>query len=79
MVVALEHLPDPGEAGALSALMQGGGFLLAALAPWLVALLHAGNGSFAIGWCAHLACVLLVWGLSARLNPDRYAAAMAGP
>lgn len=33
MIVALDHLPDPAEAGALSALMQSGGFLLAALPP----------------------------------------------
>ena len=37
MVVVLDHLPDPAQAGALSALMQGSGFLLAALAPWAMA------------------------------------------
>ena len=30
LIVALDHLPDPAQAGALSALMQGGGFLIAA-------------------------------------------------
>lgn len=77
MVVALEHLPDPAEAGGLSALMQGGGFILAAVAPWFIAVLHAASGSFALGWYLHLACVLLVLGLSSRLNPERYAVAMA--
>ena len=52
MVVVLDHLPDPAQAGALSALMQGGGFLLAAVAPWVVAVLHGATGSFVSGWVA---------------------------
>ena len=49
MIVALEHLPDPAEAGALSAMMQGGGFLIAAIPPWIVALLHDMTGGFRAG------------------------------
>lgn len=44
MIVALDHLPDPAEAGTLSALMQGGGFLMTAPPPWLVAVLHEATG-----------------------------------
>ena len=77
LVVALDHLPDHERAGALSALMQGGGFLLAALSPWLVAVLHDATDSFGAGWTMHLAFVTLVFGLTARLAPSRYAAAMA--
>ncbi|MNR75571.1 putative transporter YycB [compost metagenome] len=79
MIAALEHLPDPQEAGALSALMQGGGFLLASLPPWLLAVLHGASGSFALGWGVHVACVLVVLGLSTHLNPERYAEAMGLP
>lgn len=39
MAVALDHLPEPAHAGAPSALMQGG-FLIAAIPPWIVALLQ---------------------------------------
>ena len=77
MIVVLEHLPDPQEAGTLGALMQGGGFLLAALPPWVIAVLHDASGSFSLGWLAHVGCVLVVLGLCTRLNPERYAAAMA--
>jgi CP family cyanate transporter-like MFS transporter len=49
MIVALDHLADPAEAGALSALMQGGGFLITALPPWIVAMLHDLTGSFMVG------------------------------
>ncbi|PQL72253.1 MFS transporter, partial [Acinetobacter baumannii] len=31
LIVALDHFEEPSNAGALSALMQGGGFLLAAI------------------------------------------------
>ncbi len=77
MIVALDHLPDPAEAGALSALMQGGGFLMTALPPWLVAVLHEGTGSFAAGWLLHLACTVVVAALYWRVTPASYARAMA--
>lgn len=77
MIVALDHLPDPAKAGALSALMQGGGFVIAALAPWIVAVLHDGAGGFATGWIVHLACVAAVAGLVANLAPEGYGRAMA--
>lgn len=76
MVVALDHLPDPAQAGALSALMQGGGFLLAAIPPAIVAALHEASGGFAAGWLFHLGCVAIVALLIARLHPGHYARAM---
>jgi len=76
MIVALDHLPDPAEAGALSALMQGGGFLLAALPPWIVAVLHDLTGTFAAGWMLHLFCVALVTILYWQVSPAGYARAM---
>ncbi len=79
MVVALDHLPDPAQAGALSALMQGGGFMLAAAAPWVMAALHGTSGSFATGWLAHLACIALVAVLTGRFAPRHYAKVMDAP
>ena len=46
LIVALDHLPNPEQAGALTAFMQGGGFLIAATAPWLIAFLHDLTGGF---------------------------------
>lgn len=76
MIVALDHLPDPAEAGALSALMQGGGFLITALPPWIVAALHDVTGDFFAGWLLHLACVGAVAVLYRRVTPASYAGAM---
>lgn len=79
MIVALDHLPDPAQAGALSALMQGGGFLIAAAPAWLVAVLHEATGSYKAGWMGHLATVLVVTILVLRFSPRRYAHAMRAP
>ena len=76
LILALEHLPDPAQAGALTALMQGGGFLVAALPAWLVAALHDVTGSYVAGWAWHLACIGVVAFLTARFAPGSYAAAM---
>lgn len=76
LIVALDHLPDPAQAGALSALMQGGGFLIAALPPLVVATLREALGGFAAGWLLHLGCVAVVALLYWRVGPASYAGAM---
>lgn len=77
MIVALDHLHDPVEAGTLSALMQGGGFIVAALPSWILAALHDRTGDFVLGWLLHLGCVATVAALIALLAPAGYATAMA--
>ncbi|UUM26154.1 cyanate transporter [Acinetobacter colistiniresistens] len=72
MIVVLDHLPDPTHAGQLSALMQGGGFLLAAIAPWWVAVLHGMTDTYRAGWIWHILMVVIVAGLMIRLNPRHY-------
>lgn len=76
LIVALDHLPDPAQAGALSALMQGGGFLIAATTPWIVAVLRDATGGFTAGWLMHLACVAAVTVLYWRVHPASYGRAM---
>ena len=76
LVVALDHLPDPAQAGVLSALMQGGGFLLAAVPPWIVASLRDLTGGFTAGWILHLGAITIVAALTLRLAPRTCAAAM---
>ncbi len=76
LIVALDHLPNPTQAGALAALMQGGGFIIAAIPAWLVAALHDLTGSYIPGWSWHLACVGVVTALAIRFAPKNYAKAM---
>lgn len=76
LIVALDHLPDPTQAGTLSALMQGGGFLIAAMPPWIVAALHESTGGFGAGWAMHLGCVVVVAVLYWQVSPASYARSM---
>ncbi|MEY0489492.1 cyanate transporter [Proteus terrae] len=75
MIVALDHIPDPAQAGALSALMQGGGFIIAAFGPLVAVLLRQPDGSFTYAWTFHAILVIVTIGLFARLNPRHYAKA----
>ena len=77
LIVALDHLAEPAQAGALAAFMQGGGFIIAAMPAWLVAALHDLTGSYVPGWSWHLACVSLVSVLTVRFAPKSYAKRMA--
>ncbi|CFW91842.1 membrane transport protein [Bordetella pertussis] len=70
---ALDHFSQAEPAGVLAALMQGGGFLIAGLAPFAVAALRAATG----GWTMHLACVAIACLLIQRLDPASYAQVMA--
>lgn len=76
LVVALDHSPDPARAGPLAALMQGGGFILAAIPPFILARIHHATGSFVGGWALHLGCVVIAAILISRFNPERYSQAM---
>lgn len=79
MLVALDHLPQPTQAGALNALMQGGGFILAALAPLVMAQLHQLSGSWLASWLYQAGVALLVTLLVLRFAPQHYARVMRVP
>ncbi|NAW86297.1 MFS transporter [Photobacterium halotolerans] len=72
IVTALDHSKAPEEAGTLAALMQGGGFIIAGLAPWVIALLNDLTGSFVSGWLLHLGLVAITACLYWRFNPRYY-------
>lgn len=76
LIVALDHFPDPSRAGPLAALMQGGGFILAAIPPFILARLHDATGSFAGGWVLHLGAVVIAAIFISRFDPKRYAEVM---
>lgn len=59
--------------------MQGGGFLLAAFTPWLLAQLQQMSGSWTAGWGYHAGVALLVALLVLRFKPEGYARAMQAP
>ncbi len=78
MVLALDHLPDPAQAGALAGFMQGVGFMIAALAPFVTGWVREHTGGFTMAWAYLAAVVAVLLPLMLRFDPRRYAAAMAG-
>lgn len=76
IVTALDHLPAVNSAGALAALMQGGGFLIAAAFPLMFAQLLQWSGDFGYGWMMHLVMVLITMVICINFNPKRYAQVM---
>lgn len=76
IVTALDHLAVAAQAGTLAALMQGGGFLIAAFAPYAMALLIDWSGAYTDGWKMHLIFVATTFALYLRFDPKRYVEAM---
>jgi CP family cyanate transporter-like MFS transporter len=78
MVLALEHVSEPAQAGALAAFMQGAGFVIAAFAPFVTGSVRELSGGFGLAWAYLGAITLVLLLLTVRFNPDRYAQALAG-
>ena len=78
MVLALDHLPDPAQAGALAGFMQGVGFMIAALAPFVTGWVREHTGGFTLAWAYLAVVVVVLLPLMLCFDPRRYAAAMAG-
>ncbi|WP_179404627.1 cyanate transporter [Burkholderia guangdongensis] len=76
LIVTLDHLPNPHDAGALAAFVQGIGFPIAAAGPWLIGWLRDAGGSFTTGWLLHLAVALAMAGLTAAFSPASYRRSM---
>ncbi|WP_273803224.1 cyanate transporter [Providencia rettgeri] len=72
IITALDHIPHPVSAGALTALMQAGGFIIAAFGPLLAAWLHQLSQSFIWVWGMHVIFVVVALLLYLRLNPKGY-------
>ena len=78
MVLALDHLPDPAQAGALAGFMQGVGFMIAALAPFVTGWVREQTGGFTMAWAYLAAVVVVLLPLMLRFDSRRYAVATAG-
>ncbi len=79
LILALDHLPDARAAGRLAAFMQGFGFMLNAMSPWVSGTLREMTGSFITAWAVlavGIAAMLLV---TLRFNPARYPQVMQRP
>ncbi|RKR63563.1 CP family cyanate transporter-like MFS transporter [Yokenella regensburgei] len=72
LVLALDHSPQPAIAGRLVAFMQGIGFILAGLSPWLSGVLRGVSGNYVVDWTFHALCVIGLMLLTLRFAPARF-------
>ncbi|TBM33070.1 cyanate transporter [Hafnia paralvei] len=72
LVLALDHSPQPAIAGRLVAFMQGIGFIVAGLSPYLSGLLRSLSGNFLLDWMFHAVLVVGLMLLTLRFVPSHY-------
>ena len=70
--LALDHSPQPAIAGRLVAFMQGIGFIVAGLSPYLSGLLRSLSGNFLLDWMFHAVLVVGLMLLTLRFVPSHY-------
>lgn len=72
LVLALDHTEQPAIAGRLVAFMQGVGFIIAGISPWLSGLLRSLSGNYLLDWMLHAVFVLGLMVITLHFSPARY-------
>lgn len=76
LMLTLDHLAEPGAAGSLAAFVQGIGFIITGIIPYLTGWLRDTTGSFQASWLLLACSVVLMLGVTLRFAPAGYARAM---
>lgn len=79
LTVALDHLSKPRLAGALTAFVQGIGFIITAIVPYIAGVLREWTGSFQAVWLMLLITLLSMFVVTIRFNPTHYKQVMNIP
>ena len=79
LTVALDHLSQPRLAGALTAFVQGIGFIITAIVPYIAGVLREWTGSFQAVWLMLLITLLSMLMVTIKFNPARYKQVMNIP
>lgn len=69
LVVAQDHLDDPRQTGDLLAFVQGGGYLIAATAPFLAGLLRQYTADLRLSWLAMAVATLMLMAMAMQFKP----------
>ncbi|WDY60224.1 CynX/NimT family MFS transporter [Pseudomonas sp. PSKL.D1] len=79
LTLTLEHLKTPGEAGSLAAFVQGIGFIITGIVPYITGWLRDVSGDFQASWVLLTITVVAMLLVTACFAPQGYQAAMARP
>lgn len=79
LTLTLEHLKTPAEAGSLAAFVQGIGFIITGIVPYITGWLRDVTGDFQASWTLLTLTVVAMLLVTARFVPQGYAGAMARP
>lgn len=79
LTLTLEHLRTPAEAGSLAAFVQGVGFIVTGIVPYITGWLRDVSGDFQASWTLLTCTVLAMLLVTARFAPAGYARAIARP
>lgn len=69
LIVAMDHAGDPAQASRITGFVQGGGYLLAALLPFVAGILRQNLADLAPAWWLMIGLCFLLAVLAARLRP----------
>ncbi|GGO73066.1 MFS transporter [Bowmanella pacifica] len=75
MIVTMDHQEDPVMAGKLAAFVQGIGYLVASIAPWVAGIIRDKLASFDMAWLMLAVGAFVLLLLSLSLTPSSYARA----
>ncbi|WP_352338804.1 CynX/NimT family MFS transporter [Psychrobacter sp. 16-MNA-CIBAN-0192] len=79
LTVTLDHLSEPRLAGALTAFVQGIGFIITAIIPYIAGVLREWTGSFQAVWVMLLITLIGMLVVTIKFNPARYTQVMNMP
>ncbi|MNC64796.1 putative cyanate transporter [compost metagenome] len=73
LIVSLDHLDEPRQAGGLTAFVQGIGYLIAGLSPLAAGMIRDRLGSFEWAWWSLTGVMALMILMALRFDPRHYA------
>ncbi|MGL6014313.1 MAG: MFS transporter, partial [Shewanella oncorhynchi] len=73
LIVTMDHQQNPMLAGKLTAFVQGVGYTIAAISPWIAGLIRDNFNSFNSAWLLLGGLSVIAWILSWQFNPQGYA------
>lgn len=72
LIVSMEHIDNPNKSGALTAFVQGIGYILAGFSPVLAGYIRAQTNSFELSWVFLTIVVIVMMPMALLFNPKKY-------